>query len=530
VGSVVLAGRYLLRERIGAGGMGEVWRATDDVLHRTVAVKLILPALLDEPGFLRRFLAEARAMASVRHPGVVAIHDFHGDHAGAYLVMEYVEGEPLSRVLNRVGRLGTTTSMDLVRQAALALQAVHDRGIVHRDVKPANLLIRADGSLALADFGIAVGTAGNSGLTASGAVLGTPSYLAPEQVLGQAASPRSDVYALGVIGYECLAGRRPFVGENPFAVAMQRVGQAPPPLGPDVPPPVARVIDRALAPDPSLRWSSAAEFAAAAERALAGQPVGRVYAGGAAAAASAPVVAPAVPDQRRGGAPPDRRRDEAAPDQRRAKAPAGGRRRRTWALVAAAVAVVLAAGGVVGWKLLDQRDRSTGTGTFAGGQTPGPGGPGGPGPGGGPGGPGPGGGPGGGPGPRGPLPKGFIGCGDALCPATPMCWHGLVQIGNAGQPPSSALCTEPHYWETFAATYVPADATTQRDLSHLMERGDMAAFCSPEAMAAHSRDPARTRGWRREAWPIPVDAFTVLIHCLAGAPDGETPGAVFRTS
>ena len=234
---LLLGDRYQLAGRIAVGGMGEVWRATDEVLGRTVAVKVVLPALVDEPGFVRRFLAEARAMASVAHPGVVAIHDFHGDGAGAYLVMEFVDGEPLSRMLGRVGRLGPAVTMDLVRQAALALQAVHDRGIVHRDVKPANLLLRPDGTLALTDFGIAVAS-GNTALTASGAILGTPSYLAPEQVMGQTASPRSDVYALGVVAYECLAGRRPFVGDNPFAVAMQRVGQLPPPLGPDIPPAV----------------------------------------------------------------------------------------------------------------------------------------------------------------------------------------------------------------------------------------------------------------------------------------------------
>ena len=233
-GAAVLANRYVLRERLGAGGMGEVWAATDELLGRTVAVKLILPTLVDEPGFVRRFLAEARAMASVRHPGVVTIHDFYGDDRSAYLVMEFVEGQPLSHVIGRAGRLSAQSTMDLIAQAARALQAVHDRGIVHRDVKPGNLLVRTDGSIALADFGIAHGTAGTA-LTASGAILGTPAYLSPEQVLGQAASPRSDVYALGIVAYECLTGTRPFVGDNPFAVAMQRVGQPPPPLGPDVP-------------------------------------------------------------------------------------------------------------------------------------------------------------------------------------------------------------------------------------------------------------------------------------------------------
>ena len=162
----VLADRYELHDRIGGGGMGEVWRATDRVLGRTVAVKVILQALIDEPNFLRRFHAEAKAMAMVHHPGVVAIHDFKGDDSGAYLVMEYVEGEPLSRLLARAGRLSPSAVMSVVRQAGIALALVHNRGIVHRDIKPANLLIRPDGTVVLADFGVAMGT----GITNAGSL------------------------------------------------------------------------------------------------------------------------------------------------------------------------------------------------------------------------------------------------------------------------------------------------------------------------------------------------------------------------
>lgn len=487
-GAAMLAGRYLLRERIGAGGMGEVWRASDEVLGRTVAVKLILSELLNEPGFIRRFLAEARAMASVRHPGVVAIHDFHGDAARAYLVMEFVDGESLSRVLGRVGRLNAAATMDLVRQAALALQAAHDRGIVHRDVKPANLLLRPDGTLALADFGIALGVE-STALTGSGAILGTPSYLAPEQVMGQAASPRSDVYSLGVIAYECLAGRRPFVGDNPFAVAMQRVGQAPPPLGPDVPPAVASVVARALAPDPSRRWPSAAEFARAAERAGASLQSG--------AAASAPDVRTVA------------HRQDVTTVPVRSKAAANPRRRLTSSLVG--LTLTLLGAGVVGVVLSQKGPADPSTAVDV--RTSGPTGASSP----------------TGAGPPSAVPNGFVRCGDALCPKEPMCWRGLVQAGDAGRPPAAADCAEPHYWETFAAGYLPTDAVTDRDLSHLMERPDMVALCSDQAMANRSRDPKRTASWRREAWPIPADPYTVLVHCLAGSVDGETPGAVFRS-
>ncbi|MFC7762429.1 serine/threonine-protein kinase [Catellatospora bangladeshensis] len=258
----LLNGRYRMDERIGAGGMGEVWRATDVVLGRPVAVKTVLAALADDEDFTRRFLAEARAMAGVRHPGVVAIHDFQHGPDGAYLVMEYVDGEPLSKVLTRYGRLSAPATLHLVGQATNALHAVHGRGIVHRDVKPGNLLVRPDGTLLLTDFGIARRD-GATALTATGAVIGTLSYLAPEQVLGHPATPRSDVYALGVVAYECLTGRRPFLAENPFAAAMMRLSQPPPPLGPEVPAPVTALIERALAADPEARWASAAAFGAA---------------------------------------------------------------------------------------------------------------------------------------------------------------------------------------------------------------------------------------------------------------------------
>jgi serine/threonine protein kinase len=489
-GPTLLAGRYLMRERIGAGGMGEVWRATDEVLGRTVAVKLILPALLDDPGFVRRFLAEARAMASVQHPGVVAIHDFHGDADGAYLVMEFVDGEPLSRLLGRVGRLGPAFTLDLVRQAASALQAVHDRGIVHRDVKPANLLLRPNGSLALTDFGIAAG-GGSTTLTAPGQILGTPSYLAPEQVLGQAASPRSDVYALGVVAYECLSGRRPFVGENPFAVAMQRVGQAPPPLDPDTPPAVAALVARAMAPDPAQRWPSAAELATAA------------------ATVGAIVRAAPVPDA---GRTPATALIQGVPTSQEvvnraaSHATAPLRRRRRWAIVAVLATVAVLTGGTVAILanrpgLPPLRSASATTSPPAGSlpsQSP-----------------------------AGPLPAGYVTCGALICPTTPKCWSGLTQIGDIAEPPRSVPCTEPHYWETFATVRLPADARTDHDLSHLMDRSDIEAICSAQTMATHSVHSGQTQLWRRDAWPIPTDAYTTLVHCLGGSPQGESVGSVF---
>src|SRR4029079_3392814 len=184
----VLGGRYRLEERIASGGMGDGWRAVDDVLGRTVAVKVLLPALSDEPGFGERFRGEARTMAAINHPGVVDIYDYGSDaKAGAYLVMEYVEGDALSRTLNRVGRLTPGRTMALVAQAADALHAAHVMGVVHRDGKPGNLLVRPNGTLVLTDFGIAR-AAGAAQLTAAGSVLGTASYISPEQAMGQPAT------------------------------------------------------------------------------------------------------------------------------------------------------------------------------------------------------------------------------------------------------------------------------------------------------------------------------------------------------
>jgi serine/threonine protein kinase len=267
----LLAGRYRLDERIGGGGMGDVWRATDQTLHRTVAVKVMRSDLLQEAGFAERFLAEARAMAAIKHPGVVAVHDYQTESGRAFLVMEHVAGESLARRLHRFGKLDPARTMALIGQAGDALQAAHDRGVVHRDIKPANLLVTPDDRLVLTDFGIARSASANQ-LTAAGAVVGTPSYLAPEQVLGKPATPLSDVYALGVVAYECLAGQRPFDGDNPFEVAMKRLREPPPTLPGAVPMPVLAVVERAMAQEPERRWPSASALAAAAREAATARP------------------------------------------------------------------------------------------------------------------------------------------------------------------------------------------------------------------------------------------------------------------
>jgi serine/threonine-protein kinase len=292
---VQLGNRYRLDERIASGGMGDVWRGTDQVLGRTVAVKSLLPALLDEPGFAERFRGEARTMATINHPGVVDIYDFGSDQQIAFLVMEYVEGDALSSALSRVGRLTPARTMALLAQAADALHAAHCKGIVHRDVKPGNLLVRPNGTLVLTDFGIARSDLVGQ-LTAAGSVLGTASYISPEQATGAVATPASDVYALGVVAYQCLAGRRPFEGDNPLEIAMKHVRDVPRPLPPDIPPPVRAIVERAMAKDPAARWPSAAALAGAARQAK--QALGQQSRGAGLGQVSAAPASPAAPQAR----------------------------------------------------------------------------------------------------------------------------------------------------------------------------------------------------------------------------------------
>jgi serine/threonine-protein kinase len=205
-------------------------------------------------------------MATINHPGVVDVYDYGSDQQLAFLVMEYVEGDALSRTLSRVGRLTPARTMALVAQAADALQAAHANGIVHRDVKPGNLLVRPNGTLVLTDFGIARSALVGQ-LTVAGSVLGTASYISPEQASGAVATAASDVYALGVVAYQCLSGHRPFDGATPIEIAMKHVRDTPRPLPSDIPPAVRAIVDRALAKDPGARWPTASAMAAVARQA-----------------------------------------------------------------------------------------------------------------------------------------------------------------------------------------------------------------------------------------------------------------------
>ncbi|TMR18042.1 serine/threonine protein kinase [Nonomuraea turkmeniaca] len=265
-----LAGRYRLDTRIGAGGMGEVWRGEDIVLARTVAVKVLLPGRMEDPGFVARFQGEARAMATINHAGVVDVYDYGVSGDTVYLVMKFVDGEPLDRLLARLGRIPPQAAMELIAQAASALQAVHDQGIVHRDVKPGNLLVQRDGTLVLTDFGIARSDLANR-LTDAGMVLGTAAYCAPEQAEGAPVTPAVDIYALGVVAYECLMGQRPFDGDSAVTIALKHIREAPPPLPADIPHAVRTLVEIALSKDPTRRYPTAKAMSEAARAIASGQ-------------------------------------------------------------------------------------------------------------------------------------------------------------------------------------------------------------------------------------------------------------------
>jgi serine/threonine-protein kinase len=274
----VLTGRYRLHRLIARGGMAEVWEATDETLGRRVAVKVLLPHLAGDSSFLDRFRREAVAAARLAHPNVVETYDAGIDHGVAYIVMELVRGRTLREVLGAHGPLPPARAVRIASQVAAALDYAHHSGIVHRDVKPANILLADDDRVKVADFGIAKaaegtstpggpgGQAGPHDLTQSGAVMGTAKYLSPEQVNGQAIDGRADVYALGVVLYEMLCGQAPFDGETDLAVALKHVSSTP--LSPrqvraGIPRPLEAVVLRAMAKVPGDRYPSAGDLQSA---------------------------------------------------------------------------------------------------------------------------------------------------------------------------------------------------------------------------------------------------------------------------
>ncbi|GAB3232865.1 serine/threonine-protein kinase [Glycomyces halotolerans] len=263
----LIAGRYRLDDRLAAGGMGEVWRGTDTRLSRVVAVKLLHSGLAGNDRFRARFQQEARAVAALQSPGIVALYDY-GEEPGpdgviSYLIMELVRGTSLDKVIAQRGRLSPPEVLKIVATAAEALDVAHRAGIVHRDIKPGNLLVDEEGAVKIVDFGIA-SARGQAGLTETGTVMGTLHYASPEQLSGGDLTGATDQYSLGIVAYECLAGRAPFGGGDPAAVITQHMTGQPAPLPQDVPPPVAQIVMRCLVKDPRQRFASAGELAQAA--------------------------------------------------------------------------------------------------------------------------------------------------------------------------------------------------------------------------------------------------------------------------
>ena len=272
---VTLGGRYRLVSRIAVGGMGEVWVGHDEALARNVAVKVLKEEFAGDAGFLERFRTEARNSAQLSHANIAQLYDYGEQEGSGFLVMELVLGEPMSDLLDRQPVLPTRRLLPILAQTARALHAAHVAGVVHRDVKPGNILLARSGRVKITDFGIS--TASNQiPMTASGMVMGTAQYLSPEQAIGRAATPQSDIYSLGIVAYEALVGNRPFTGPTAVDIAVAHVNQQVPPMPTDIDKPLADLVMRMLHKEPEERPRSAASLARAVDGLLDRTPPGGV--------------------------------------------------------------------------------------------------------------------------------------------------------------------------------------------------------------------------------------------------------------
>ncbi len=270
VGEVV-AGRYELEELVGSGGMSSVFRAHDALLERKVALKILHEQYTSDEDYVERFRREARAVAGLSHPNIVTVIDRGEQDGRQFIVFEYIDGESLKQLVDRTGPLPVDQAVGLTLQIARALAFAHQQGLVHRDVKPQNVLLNDDGRAKVTDFGIARSLDVQQGMTQSGTVMGTSDYIAPEQARGERVDEQTDVYSLGVVLYELLTGEVPFPGENFVAVAMRHINEPPPSARerrPDVSPRLDAAIKRAMAKEPGDRFGSMGDFVGELEAAL----------------------------------------------------------------------------------------------------------------------------------------------------------------------------------------------------------------------------------------------------------------------
>ena len=352
---VTLSARYRLQRLIATGGMGQVWEGVDSRLGRRVAIKVLKAEYSTDAEFVERFRAEARTVAMLNHPGIAGVYDYgetdiDGEGRTAYLVMELVNGEPLNSVIKRTGRLSLRHALDMLEQTGRALQVAHTAGLVHRDVKPGNILITPTGQVKLTDFGIAKAVDA-APVTQTGMVMGTAQYIAPEQALGHDATAASDVYALGVVGYESVSGKRPFTGDGALTVAMKHIKENPPPLPADLPPNVRELIEITLVKNPGMRYKSGGPFADAVAAVRSGRRPPRPNAAPSLGRAAPTAVPPAIQQRSAdvtGRAPATAARPRHAGSQHRSAPPArrtfsSGQRARLWAAgVLGALAIVIA--------------------------------------------------------------------------------------------------------------------------------------------------------------------------------------------
>jgi serine/threonine-protein kinase len=336
--------RYRLLHRLGSGGMADVWCAEDVQLGRQVALKLLHRRFAEDPEFVERFKREASSAASLQHPNVVSVFD-RGEWEGTYYIaMEYLDGRSLKQIIREEAPLDLLRAIDLTIQILRAARFAHQRGVVHRDIKPHNVIVDGEGRAKVTDFGIA--RAGASDMTETGSIMGTAQYLPPEQAQGLAVSPQSDLYAIGIVLYEMLTGRVPFDGESAVTIALKQVSEAPQPpsaWNPAVPPELDAIDLHALEKDPAARFASADEFIAAlqgaADRIASGAAVGPGTVAFGAVAAGVP---PAV-------LPPD---DGAQPDEEE-------RKPKRWPWVVASLALLCIAGGLIALVASGAFDNST---------------------------------------------------------------------------------------------------------------------------------------------------------------------------